>query len=186
MPLLLTVRLTAEALGNYPEGIIVLGAPLHIVAQTEPLLPGDYDSSAGWYDFAAEPAEPALVQLDRNRYAFCGQVQDIFTQIVEAANYHFIHLDCSLPIGLIAVELEPGSMRPFRPGDWLHGFAALSFTWADDPICPWLHSLSATVTDIERLSLRLGPGFGQRFSPDDLPLPLLGPDQVLLTLAVAS
>ncbi len=186
----ITVRLNSEHYSNYQQGIIGVGTPLNIYIESGTLFAEQVEDAAGWYQRLSRPEEKALVQLNHNRYAFCGQVQDVHVDQDDLDIYYFVLLDCGLPVSLLVSDLraETGVGDLGRnvpdPGTWLIGVTHLSIDWAEDMSLPVAEAVQGSVTRVERLVLRPGPGFGEFRSELELPLTPLAPDQVYLTLKI--
>ncbi len=186
----LTVRLPNRIFTDYLPNTIGLGTPLHYFLDLDSLVAGDYDSPTGWYQRLPAPQTPALQQVVHNQYAFCGRVQQVDVHQEDLDIYYFVLLDCGVPISLVAVDLaadagsgDLGKHVP-DPGVWLSGVGRLALDWGDKADFPHTQTLTGTVTAIDRLVLRPGPGFGE-IRPEEILQPLsFAPDQVFLTLNI--
>jgi len=186
----LTTRLPNRIFADYLPNIIGLGTPLHFYLDLDTLVACDYDSPTGWYQRLPVSQEPALQQVVRNQYAFCGRVQQVDVHQEDIDIYYFVLLDCGVPISLVAVDLEAdagsgdlGKHVP-DPGVWLSGVGRLAMDWGDKADFPLTQTLTGTVIAIDRLVMRPGPGFGE-IRPEEKLHPLsFAPDQIFLTLNI--
>lgn len=186
----LTARLPNRIYVDYLPNTIGLGTPLHFYLDLDTLVAGDYDSPTGWYQRLPAPQEPGLQQVVYNQYAFCGRVQQVDVHQEDLDIYYFVLLDCGIPISFVALDLEAdagsgdlGQHVP-DPGVWLSGVGRLSIDWGDKVDFPLTQTLNGTVTAIDRLVLRPGPGFGH-IRPEEKLQPLsFAPDQIILTLHI--
>ncbi len=187
----LTLRLTSEAFSRYEHGIISLGTLLDVFVKSDLLMAAAYDDPAGWYARVEEPLTKALIPIAHDLYAFNGVVQETRVEQDGLDIYYDVLVDCGLPISLLLTDLEakPGEGNLGQhvpdPGVWLSGLAHLSIDWADQETLPVGQALAAAVVGIDRLILRLGPGFGALRSEGDLSFAPLAPDQIYLTLRIA-
>ncbi|HEY53459.1 MAG TPA: hypothetical protein G4N94_08390 [Caldilineae bacterium] len=187
----LTIRLPNQTYNDYLPKTIALGTPLHFFLDFDLLVARDYDSSTGWYERVSEQPAPILQQIGRDQYAFCGKVLAVEVFRREFDIYYFVLLDCGVPVSLTTVDFDadPGSgdlgQHAPHPGRWLMGIGYLALAWGDTAEHPCTQTLSGTVTALDRLVLRPGPGFGQ-LRPEEKLQPLsFAPDQIFLTLNVS-
>jgi hypothetical protein len=187
----LTVRLPDQTYTDYLPHTIALGTPLHFFLELDTLVACDYDSPTGWYERLPAPQTPVLQQVIHNQYAFCGRVQQVEVHQEDLDIYYFVLLDCGVPVSLVAVDLQanPGEGDLGKhvpdPGVWLTGVGRLAMDWGDKADFPFTQTLTGTVTAIDRLVLRPGPGFGQ-IRPEEKLQPLsFAPDQIFLTLKIS-
>ncbi len=187
----LTVRLPNRYFSGYLPHTIALGTPLHFYLDLDTLVACDYDSPTGWYQRLPAPQTPVLQHVDQNQYAFSGRVQQVDVHREDLDIYYFVLLDCGVPVSLVVVDLQAdagsgdlGKNVP-DPGAWLTGIGRLAVNSEDNEEAPFTQTLTGTVTAIDRLVLRPGPGFGQIRSEESLPLLSFDPDQIFLTLMIS-
>ena len=186
----LTVRIPDQTYTDYLPHTIALGTPLHFFLELDTLVACDYDSPTGWYERLPAPQTSLLQQVVHNQYGFCGRVQQVDVHQEDLDIYYFVLLDCGVPVSLVAVDLaadagsgDLGKHVP-DPGVWLSGVGRLSLDWGDKADFPLTQTLTGTVTAIDRLVLRPGPGFGQIRPEEKLPPLSFAPDQIFLTLKI--
>lgn len=186
----LAFRLTSESFARYEHGVIGLATLLDVFIKSDLLMAGAYDDPSGWYVRVPALESRDLHPLGLGFYAFSGEVQETRVEQHGLAIYYDVLVDCGTPISLLLTDPDA---RPEQgdlgrhvpdPGAWLQGLACLSLDWGDQEVLPVGHSLAATVSGIDRLVLRTGPGFGSLRSEVELPLTPFAPDQIYLTLRV--
>ena len=188
----LTVCLPGPIYAEFSGGIIGIGTPLEVFLECDTLIAEDHDGSAGWYQRlrSTDHLVPSLVHIDRHLYAFVGRVAAVDVTQDDLDIIYFAIVDCGLPVHmpLTDINADPGTgnlgqNRP-DPGAWLVGLAHLQLDWADRTEKPASFTVGGTVTAIQRLVMRTGPGFGETRDEFELTSTDLAPDQVCLTLAI--
>ncbi len=184
----LTFRLPSESFSRYEHGVIGLATMLDVFIKGDLLMAAAIDDPSGWYVRVPSSESRELHPLGLAFYAFSGEVQETHVEQHGLEIYYDVLLDCGVPISLLLTDPDarPGQGDLGKhvpdPGAWLQGVACLGLDWGDQEVLPVGHSFAATVSGIDRLVLRSGPGFGSLRAEVDLPLTPFAPDQIYLTL----